>query len=101
MFGLALVVARKTTPEPLHADLRRATPFMPPPRESTFLPTEGSCDALWTSWPQVQERAIADGTVMVWSMKKSVGNVMRTLTFILPLARLLEVGLVINLESFP
>ncbi|CAM9133912.1 unnamed protein product [Scytosiphon promiscuus] len=101
MLGLALVTAHETTPEPLYAGLGSATPFVPPPRDNAFLPMEGACDPLWTSWPQMQERAIADGTVMVWDMKTSVGNLMRTLTSILPLARLLEVGLVINLEFFP
>lgn len=55
------------------------------PRENAFVrSTEGACDPLWTSWPRVQERAIADGTVMVWNMHTSVGNLMRTLMFILP-----------------
>ncbi|CAM9663168.1 unnamed protein product [Ectocarpus fasciculatus] len=59
------------------------------------------CDEYWTSWPAVQERAIADGTVMVWHMGTSVGNLMRTLMYIIPVARMLEVALIINLEHFP
>ncbi len=55
--------------------------------ESAFLRSStGECDALWGSWPEVQERAIADGTVMIWNMTTSVGNLMRTLMYILPVS---------------
>lgn len=33
-----------------------------------------SCDDLWLSWPAMQERAIIDGTVLVWDVITSVGN---------------------------
>ncbi|CAM9707616.1 unnamed protein product [Ectocarpus sp. 8 AP-2014] len=73
------------------------------PRADAFVRNadKNLCDEYWTSWPAVQERAIADGTVMVWHMGTSVGNLMRTLMYILPLARMLEVALIINLEQFP
>ena len=32
------------------------------------------CDEFWLSWPGVQERAIADGTVLVFDVFSSVGN---------------------------
>lgn len=32
------------------------------------------CDDLWLTWPAVQERAIADGTVLVFDVITSVGN---------------------------
>lgn len=55
--------------------------------ETTFVRSStGECDALWGSWPEVQERAIADGTVMIWNMTTSVGNLMRTLMYILPVS---------------
>lgn len=87
MFGPALAVAYETIPEPLDAGLGSVTPFMPTPRDGAFLHAEGACDDLWTSWPQIHKRAIADGTVMVWDMKTSVGNLMRTLTLILPVRK--------------
>ncbi|CAN0074509.1 unnamed protein product, partial [Ectocarpus sp. 13 AM-2016] len=56
------------------------------PRADAFVRNADNylCDEYWTSWPAVQERAIADGTVMVWHMGTSVGNLMRTLMYILP-----------------
>lgn len=81
--GGALILAQEAMHEPLEAGTINALSL----RDNAFLHTEGACDVLWTSWPGVQERAIADGTVMVWDMKTSVGNLMRTLTFILPVSK--------------
>lgn len=40
---------------------------------------EGTCDPRWTSWPAVQEVAIASGTVLVFDTFASVGNLFTTL----------------------
>ncbi|CAN0105416.1 unnamed protein product, partial [Scytosiphon promiscuus] len=94
VLGLALSAASGSM-RVVEAGLQEATPWISPPGDSRFLHTEGACDARWTSWPQMQERAIANGTVIIWHIQASVGNMMRTLTYILPLVHLLEVGLVI------
>lgn len=41
--------------------------------------TEDDCDPMWTSWPAVQEAAIASGTVLVFDIFSSVGNLFITL----------------------
>lgn len=33
-----------------------------------------TCDDVWLSWPAVQERAFTDGTVLVFDVFNSVGN---------------------------
>lgn len=35
---------------------------------------EATCSAYWRSWPAVQEKAIADKTVIVFDILPSVGN---------------------------
>lgn len=44
----------------------------------------GMCNELWSTWPAIQERAIANGTVLIWKMGTSVGNIMKTFMFVLP-----------------
>ncbi|CAM9863238.1 unnamed protein product [Scytosiphon promiscuus] len=100
LLGLTPLAAPGSTPE-AEAGLQVAAPSISSLEDSAFMATEGTCDALWASWPQVNERAIADGTVMIWRIKTSVGNMMRALTYILPLVHFLEVGLIIDFELFP
>ena len=40
----------------------------------------------WSTWPQAQERAIENGTVLVWNVVSSIGHFMRTLVYILPVS---------------
>lgn len=41
--------------------------------------TEEDCDPTWMSWPAVQEAAIAGGTMLVFDIFASVGNLFITL----------------------
>ncbi|CAM9205438.1 unnamed protein product [Ectocarpus sp. 12 AP-2014] len=36
--------------------------------------TDDDCDAVWASWPAVQETAITEGSVLVFDIFPSVGN---------------------------
>lgn len=49
----------------------------------------GMCDEQWSTWPAIQERAIENGTVMVWKMGTSIGNIMKTFMFVLPVSFLI------------
>ncbi|CAN0174499.1 unnamed protein product, partial [Ectocarpus sp. 6 AP-2014] len=62
--------------------------------------TEDGCDPMWTSWPAVQEVAIASGTVLVFHIFASVGNLFMILHSVIKTARLLEVALFLKWESF-
>lgn len=52
-----------------------ATPTNPRERGNSlvYVPN-ATCDDVWMSWPAVQERAIADGTVLVFDTSQAVGN---------------------------
>ncbi|CAM9203762.1 unnamed protein product [Ectocarpus sp. 13 AM-2016] len=70
-------------------------------RTDRFVPTtEDDCDTVWTSWPEVQEAAIARGTVLVFDIFPSVGNLFITLRSVIKTARLLEVALFLKWEKF-
>ncbi|CAM9261505.1 unnamed protein product [Ectocarpus sp. 13 AM-2016] len=62
--------------------------------------TDDDCDAIWTSWPAVQETAIARGTVLVFDVFPSIGNLFITLHRIIKTARLLEVALALRWRRF-
>lgn len=55
-------------------------------REDSFVRMAdiGMCDKLWSGWPAIQEAAIEGGTVMIWKMGTSIGNIMKTFMFVLP-----------------
>eukprot|EP00904_Undaria_pinnatifida_P001892 jgi/Undpi1/11703/HiC_scaffold_36.g13998.m1 len=59
------------------------------------------CDEFWLSWPGVQERAIADGTVLVFDVFSSVGNLFIALEHAMKVARMLELGLILTWSNFP
>lgn len=65
-----------------------------PLREDSFVRTAdvGMCNELWSTWPAVQERAIENGTVMIWKMGTSIGNIMKTFMFVLPVRSLVPTG---------
>ena len=42
-----------------------------------------TCDDFWLAWPAVQERAIARGTVVVFDLNDSVGNLFRSLALLM------------------
>ncbi|CAN0352336.1 unnamed protein product [Ectocarpus sp. 6 AP-2014] len=70
-------------------------------RTDRFVHTAGDdCDPMWTSWPAVQEAAIANGTVLVFDIYASVGNLFLTFHSIIKAARLLEVALFLRWEKF-
>ena len=87
--GIVLLLAWIFCPaiSPSHAvdGVRRS--LLQPVQSAAFVPTTGSdgkCPELWADWPVVQERALERGTVMVWNLSSSMGNLMRTLMYILP-----------------
>ena len=45
-----------------------------------------TCESTWSNWPEMQDRAIDNGTVLLWNLVlcASVGHFMRTLVYILP-----------------
>ncbi|CAB1118918.1 unnamed protein product [Ectocarpus sp. CCAP 1310/34] len=62
--------------------------------------TDDDCDSTWSSWPSVQEAAVARGTVVVFNVFPSVGNMFVILHNIIKTARLLEVALLLNWQRF-
>ena len=50
-----------------------------------------TCDDFWLAWPAVQERAIARGTVVVFDLNDSVGNLFRALALLMQV-RTTDVG---------
>lgn len=59
-----------------------------PLREDSFVRVAdvGMCDKSWSRWPAIQETAIENGTVMIWKMGTSIGNIMKTFMFVLPVS---------------
>jgi len=54
-------------------------------QENAFVQaSDAACSSEWAAWPEIHERAIAKGTYMVWNLSSSVGHLMRTLMYILP-----------------
>lgn len=51
--------------EPTHANGRQ---------DNLVYAPNAKCNSLWLSWPAMQERAIAAGTVLVFNVSTSVGN---------------------------
>lgn len=51
----------------------------------------GACDELWSTWPAMQDRAVANGTVLIWKMGTSIGNIMKTFMFVLPVRVLIPI----------
>lgn len=43
-------------------------------QDSFVYAPNATCDDLWLSWPAMQEKAIAAGTVLVYDVITSVGN---------------------------
>ena len=65
-------------------DARRDSSFM---SNHQFLQTsEEACESEWSTWPEMQERAIENGTVLVWNMGSSVGHYIRALIYVLPVS---------------
>ncbi|CAM9873547.1 unnamed protein product [Ectocarpus sp. 12 AP-2014] len=62
--------------------------------------TDDDCDAVWASWPAVQETAITEGSVLVFDIFPSVGNLFVALHSIVKVCRFLEVGLILNCGRF-
>ena len=52
-------------------------------RHSFMYAPHATCNVFWLSWPAMQERAIARGTVVVFDMHDSVGNLFRTLNLLI------------------
>lgn len=52
-------------------------------RDSFMYAPDATCDDVWLSWPAMQERAIARGTVLVFNLHDSVGNLFRTLNLVM------------------
>lgn len=48
--------------------------------------SDEECQSKWSTWPKMQERAIENGTVLVWNLGDSVGHFLRTLVYILPVS---------------
>jgi len=72
------------------AEALRGASLWPSSRSAAFIQTDisgGTCPELWSDWPEVQERALARGTVMVWNLSSSIGNLMRTLMYVLPVSK--------------
>lgn len=42
----------------------------------------------WSTLPEMQERAIENGTVLIWNLGQSVGHFIRALIYILPVSEL-------------
>lgn len=42
-----------------------------------------TCNDFWLAWPAMQDRAIARGTVVVFDLNDSVGNLFRTLALLM------------------
>ena len=52
-------------------------------RHGVVYAINATCDGFWLAWPAVQERAIARGTVVVFDLNDSVGNLFRTLALLM------------------
>ncbi|CAN0047547.1 unnamed protein product, partial [Pylaiella littoralis] len=68
-----------------------------------FVRTTGNevCSEVWASWPAIQEFAVAKGTVIVFHAFPSVGNLFIVLLHLMKVARLLQLGLVLDWHQFP
>lgn len=75
-------VASSTTSETLAANrdgTQYTTPTSPSERGNSLVyAPNATCDDFWRSWPAVNEKAIADGTVLVFDVFNSVGNLFVT-----------------------
>ncbi|CAM9329392.1 unnamed protein product, partial [Laminaria digitata] len=60
-----------------------------------------SCNDLWLSWPAMQERAISAGTVLVWDVMTSVGNLFLAFDTMMKFVRLLDLGIILTWTRFP
>lgn len=57
----------------------RTTPINPSERGNSLVYAPNTtCDDFWLSWPPIQERAMADGTVLIFDVFNSVGNLFVT-----------------------
>ena len=53
------------------------------PRTGLVHAPDATCDDFWLSWPAMQERAIAQGTVVVFNVFASVGNLFLALDLLM------------------
>ena len=74
--GIAVTDSRTVTEE-------RAQTHIHDGRHSFMYAPHATCNDFWLSWPAMQERAIARGTVVVFDMHDSVGNLFRTLNLLI------------------
>eukprot|EP00904_Undaria_pinnatifida_P009916 jgi/Undpi1/6054/HiC_scaffold_20.g08539.m1 len=78
--------------EPTHANGRQ---------DNLVYAPNAKCNSLWLSWPATQERAIAAGTVLVFNVSTSVGNLFLIFGIMIKFVRLLELGLILRWTKFP
>lgn len=45
-----------------------------------------TCQSTWTTWPTIHDKAIENGTVLIWNVGTSIGHFMKTLVYILPVS---------------
>lgn len=45
--------------------------------------SDEACESTWSTWPEMQERAIQAGTVLIWNFGTSIGHFFKTLIYIL------------------
>ncbi|CAM9252258.1 unnamed protein product [Scytosiphon promiscuus] len=67
-----------------------------------FVPhaSDHACGSVWSGWAESQDAAVEAGTVLVFDVYSSVGNLFVTLGRLLPIVRRLELGLIFNWKSF-
>lgn len=61
---------------------------------------ERTCSAFWTPWPAQQEKSVSDGTVIVYDVAPTVGNLFRYLADIARVSArsLIIAGVVVGME---
>ncbi|CAN0529571.1 unnamed protein product [Ectocarpus sp. 12 AP-2014] len=66
-----------------------------------FLTPSGRCSSAWTSWPSFQAQGAKENTFLVFQMFPAIGNLFISLSYLMRVARFLEVGVVLGSVRFP